>query len=69
MRQKRLQEQQILNKKNEKYPDNYLVMNKVKVEIEKLEEDFEHLKNYERSKDKTLEKRIKDKLGECKLYL
>ena len=44
-------------------------MNKVKVEIEKLEEDFEHLKNYERSKDKTLEKRVKDKLGECKLYL
>ena len=37
-------------------------MNKVKVEVEKLEEDFENLKKYERSKDKSLEKRLKEKL-------
>ena len=44
-------------------------MNKVKVEVEKLQEDFELMKNYQRSKDQTLEKRLKLKLKECRLYL
>ena len=49
-------------KRKEKFPNNYLIMNDIKVEVERLEKLFEWIKTYEKNKNIPLKERMNKKL-------
>ena len=48
-------------KKKDKFPNNYLIMNEIKVEIERLEKMFDWIKNYDKDKQNSLKERMTTK--------
>jgi hypothetical protein len=56
-------------KRKEKYPNNYLIMHEVKLEVERLEKLYEFIKNYEKDKSILIMERMKKKIKDAEDFL